>query len=310
MYIWDPWLGTAGAYANVSFINTVTATAIPFYLQPNTAFQVRAVTTASVTPVYLNFAESNKGTTVSVIPGAEEPGDLRSVTIAGSTMLTVYDANYHPYDMWYLNFNGAATDGEDAKYDGGKAVNPDLNFYSWSADNTKLASDARPYEAGKVIPLGFYTDLAQQYIIRADDYTAPDDAKLYLHDKLLNKYTLLEQGAEYSFRITEDARTQGDARFEISVDPTAVTLSGVNAVQVTMTPNPASDEVNIVFNEAKMSKTTVRVTDITGVCVYSEDLGEQQSGRISISLANFASGVYLVELTCGDNKVVQRLVKE
>jgi len=298
-YPWDPYLGTAGAYANIS-IGTSPSTA-HYYLQPNSSIQVRATTTTSVTPAYLMFTESLKSNTVTT-------NLLR--TIPNFSMFTIYDANYHPYDTWYMGFSDQSTDGEDENVDGGKPVNPDLNFYSWSADNTKLAADVRQYKAGKVIPLGFYTDVPQQYIIKVSDYDAPAGATLFLHDKLMNKFTRLEAGVEYKFNITEDPNTQGDNRFEIRMDPAGLAQVDPAKIQVVMTPNPATDEVNIAFNNATAGKTRITLIDVTGVTVYSEDMGDQPSGKVSISLGNMAAGIYMVEVTCGDQKVMQRLVKE
>ena len=73
-YVWNPFLGTAGAYQNIPVGS-------PYYIQPNSSFQVRAVATASASPVYLNFTESNKASTVSTVGGL-----LR--TIPEFTMLT------------------------------------------------------------------------------------------------------------------------------------------------------------------------------------------------------------------------------
>lgn len=296
-YVWNPYIGTAGAYQNITIGS-------PYYLQPNSSFQVRAATSASVTPVYLNFTESNKANTVSTIGGV-----LR--TIPKFSMLSIYDANYHPYDSWYVSMNDEGTDGEDAKLDGGKPVNPDVNFYSWSADNTKLSADVRPYSAGKVIPLGFFSDVAQDYIIKVDAYTEVPGNDMYLHDILLNTFTKLEDGVEYNFSVTNDVKTQGDKRFEIVMGTTAVAqVAAPRAIQVTMTPNPATDEVTIAFNNAKEANTSLRVTDISGVCIYSENLGVLQSGKATISLDRFAAGMYMMELVSGDDKVVERLVKE
>jgi hypothetical protein len=54
----------------------------------------------------------------------------------------------------------------------------------------------------------------------------------------------------------------------------------------------------------------VRILTVEGVCVATQDLGIQQNGSITLPLDNLASGVYMVEFTSGDKKVVQRLVKE
>ena len=148
-------------------------------------------------------------------------------------------------------------------------------------------------------------------MIRADNFSVPSGGVVYLHDKYLGKYTLLDQGVEYRFSITKDAATQGDNRFELGLAPAnAPVAAGQSNLKVLMVPNPASSGVTVTFNAPESAKTTVRVLTVEGVCVVTQDLGIQQNGSITLPLDNLASGVYMVEFTSGDKKVVQRLVKE
>jgi len=214
------------------------------------------------------------------------------------------------WDMLIFKFNDAATDNEDARYDGAKPPSPSpLNFYSWSADKVKLAADVRPFAAGKVIPLGITSSYAQEFIMKADNLSLSSGEQLYLHDKYLQSYTLLQQGTEYKFSITKDPASQGDARFELSLNPSDALTQG-GGLNVQMAPNPASDNVTISYSASAKLPTSVRVMDMEGVTILTQDLGIQQSGSTEISLEKFASGVYLVEFTSGSDKVVHRLVKE
>src|ERR1700733_7656872 len=142
-----------------------------------------------------------------------------------------------------------------------------------------MVIDCRPYAAGKVIPLGINSTYAKNFIIKAEGVTVPDGGKVYLHDKLLNQYTLLTQGAEYRFSITADKTTQGDNRFELSLEPADIAAMQTNkALQVNMIPNPATDEVNISFTSGKADNVSIRLLDLSGISVYNKDLGVQQNG--------------------------------
>ncbi len=300
-YVWNPFLNTAGGFQAVPYsTGGGSPSAIPYYLQANDAFQVRAMHDGDV----LNFTESNKSATIS-----------SSYSLMKSrpefVSLYVYDANYHPYDMLYVKFDDASTDAEDAKFDGGKPSGNDFNFYSLSADKHRLMVDARPYVAESVIPIGISSGYAQDYIIRAENLAVPEGGKVYLHDKLQQQYILLQQGTEYRFSVTKDKNTQGEDRFELSMEPATVreTAAG-KGLDVKLVPNPASDEVRVAFTQAKPTNVTVRILDLSGVSVYNQSLGVKQNGSVTIPLANMASGIYMVELTTDDQKVVQRLIKE
>ena len=292
-YVWNSFLGASGLFQAIP-INTVTPT--PYFLQANECFQIRAAYNGAT----MTFTESNKGSNRSLNLMRPAPE---------SVSLYIYDANYHPYDMLHIRFNDGATPDEDNSYDARKLLGTDFGFYSLSHDGQKLSIDTRPYETEKVIPLGVTSSYAQEYIIKAESIVVPGGSEIYLHDKLLGQYVTLEQGSEYRFVVTNDEHTQGDNRFEITMKP-ALAAAVANGLHVSMTPNPATDEVRLNFTSGKKDFVSVRVLDMSGVCVHSENLGEQISGTVNIRLNSFAEGAYMIEVTSGKDKSIQRLVKE
>jgi hypothetical protein len=196
--------------------------------------------------------------------------------------LTIYDNSYHPWDVLNIHFNDGAKEEEDMRYDAKKLFSPDFNFYSISGDGQSLTIDQRPYDSRKVIPLGVSSNYKQDFIIKASDVSLPAGATMYLHDKLLQQYVLLQQGTEYRFTVGDDEATQGSKRFELTTVPT----STVGALNVNMVPNPTSDEVKISFTASGKDNVSVRVLDLSGVAIFSSDLGTQPVGSVSISMAN------------------------
>ena len=289
-YVWNPSLGASGQFQAIP-ISSVT----PYYLPAYAAYQVRAHHDGAT----LNFTESHKSANATNYLFKSQPDAIS---------LYVYDVNYHPYDMLYVKFNDQASEAEDKYLDATKPSGADFNFYSMSSDNKKMVIDSRPYNADKVVPLGISSAYQQDFIIKAEGVVTPGGAKVYLHDKLLQKYVAMDQGAEYRFTIGKDKATQGDNRFELTMKP-AVTVDP-KGLQVTMTPNPATDEVKVKFTTGQPESVTLRVLDMSGVSVYSEDLGVQQKGIVSVPLSKLASGIYMVEISCGGQKITQRLVKE
>ena len=291
-YIFDPAMGAGGNFVTVGLGTT---SAVPYYVQANTCIQV----SAAFDGAHIDFTESDKSASTS--------NYLFKAPVQYTT-LAVYDDKNHVWDRLQFNFNDKATDNDDKMHDAVKPMGAaDFNFYSTSSDNHKLAIDSRPFEAEKVIPLGIASGYQQNFIIRADNIAVPAGGKLVLHDKLLEKYVDLKAGTEYPFTISKDNATQGD-RFELALKSNVP--APVKPLAVTMTPNPTTDDVKISFTSGKKANVTVRVMDISGVSIYNQDLGEQQNGTITVPLSTFAAGVYMVELTQGEQKVTQRLVKE
>ncbi|PQJ12267.1 hypothetical protein CJD36_000475 [Flavipsychrobacter stenotrophus] len=290
-FVFDPAMGAGGQFVSVN----LGGSAVPYYVQANTCIQVEADHDGA----HIDFSEADKSPNTS--------NYLYKAPVQ-YTNLSVYDEKYHIWDMLKLDFNDKATDEHDRMLDASKPMGvADFNFYSQSTDNLKLAVDSRPFLAEKVIPLGLTSGYQQNFIIRADNLVVPAGGKLVLHDKLLGKYVDLNQGTEYAFTIGKDKTTQGD-RFELALK--SIAPVPVKPLAVSMTPNPTTDDVKINFTSGKKEKVTVSVMDISGVSIYSKDLGEQQNGTISVPLSSFAAGIYMVELTQGEQKITQRLVKE
>jgi hypothetical protein len=291
-YVWNPALGAGGQYMAIPI---GTSTPEPFYLPANTSYQVRAAYDGA----HLDFQESYKSAnrTINLFRAP-----------ANAVRFNIYDSNYHLWDMLSLQFNEKASDAEDKLLDAIKPAGLDFNFYSIAADGRRLAVDARPYEGDKVIPLGLNSSFQQDFVIRAESISVPAGGAVTLHDKLLNKYVDMKEGAEYHFTIGKDRATQGNERFELVLKPaTATTAKGL---EVSMAPNPASDDVQITFTSGSKDNVSVRIMDVSGVSIYSQDLGAKQNGVITVPMSNFAAGVYMVEITQGEQKVTKRLVKE
>jgi hypothetical protein len=291
-YVYNTSLGAGGQYQAIDFVSA--GVAQPYGLPAYSSFQVRTAYNGA----HICVTESMKTATATSY--------LFKAPATPYVSLHIYDESYHPWDMLDIRFNDNATDAEDTKYDAVKPAGGDLSLYSLSADGRKMVIDARPFQAGKVVPLGITSTYKQNFIIRAENIAAPENGTVVLHDKLLNKYVELSAGTEYKFTISEDKSTQGDNRFELSLKPAAIAAK----FNVTLTPNPATDDVKVAFSAPEANNVSVKVTDISGICVYTRDLGAQQAGQVTIPVAKLAAGIYMVELTSGSNRSVQKLVKE
>jgi hypothetical protein len=294
-WVWNPNLGAAGQYQTIAI---GTSTPVPYNLQANTAFQVSAAHNGDT----INFTENDKADSVSAYLFRQAQNGIT---------LGVYDANYHPWDYTYIQFDSKAADRFDTSLDAVKLSAADFGFSSISADGQNLSIDARPFSNNYTIPLAVTSGYMQDMIIRADDMTLPDSAIVYLHDKLLGQYIRMQKATEYRFSITKDTATQGRNRFELAMkkasDTFAVSLAKVN---MWLAPNPATDDITISYVMPEQSATKLRVLDMAGICVLERNLGIDKTGTVKVPVQKLAAGIYLVELTSGNNTVIKRFVKE
>ena len=289
-YLWVPSLGAGGQYISVPL---GTGAPEPYYLPAYSCFQVRAAHNGDS----LNFIESNKHATAD---------NYLFRKSSRFTVLNVYDTAGHLWDMLRLQFDSSATDANDNNLDAVKPMGSDFNFYIISSDNKRMSIDARPY-SDRAVPLGVNSAYAQQFVIRADNICVPAGKSLVLHDKLLDTYTTLNAGSEYGFAITGNRATQGNNRLELLLKP-AITES--NKPTISVAPNPATNNVAINYAFAEEAATNIRVTDVSGVCLFNKGLGSTQRGTTTLELGGFAPGVYMVEITSATQKVTAKLVKE
>ncbi len=293
-YVWNPSMGAAGQYQAIP-INTASPT--PYYLQAHTAFQVRAAHNGDS----LNFTEANKSAIIST--------SLSRVQADGLS-LSVYDANYHLWNSVHILYNSSARAEEDDMLDALLLPSSDFNFYTLSSDKKTLAIDSRPFNANAPIPLGIQSIYTQDFIIKAENSYQPNGAEIYLHDKLLHKYVPLLQGTEYCFSITNDTSTQGENRFELS-NKGGDTITPINhPFEVSLSPSPFNNEVAVRFSQPPLEKVVITVLSLAGKTLFQKDFGTLQSSQLTLQLATLPAGGYLVEITCGQEKKVSRLVKE
>ncbi len=111
-YVYNSSLGVGGQYMAIPFGTTE---AIPYYLQANSCFQVRAAHDGDS----LNFVETNKG--------ADADNYLFKAP-ADYLVLHVYDTSYHMWDELRIQFNSQATDKNDDNWDATKLMGADFNF--------------------------------------------------------------------------------------------------------------------------------------------------------------------------------------
>jgi sugar lactone lactonase YvrE len=292
-WVWDPNQQTQGAYISLPFDTA-------YILPANSSFFVTVSDSVHNT---LTFEESNK-------VGAKPTGALFKTTkktILGDSyiQLHVLSAGGHrSWDMLRLYFNDKAQGSID-NMDARKLYNPDLNFYTFGTDNNKMSIDVRPYVDGQVIKLGFASSLQGTYTIKADNFTAPVGAQFYLHDKYMNEVHALYLGFEYTFQVTGDVSSQGDGRFELNLNGN---LKQTGNLHVYVTPNPATDQAIVTFENLNPVNTTLRVINMLGQNVYTQQLGQQQNGNVSIPVKELPSGIYLVSVQSGSQVATQQVV--
>jgi hypothetical protein len=290
-WVWHPQQGMRGGYTSLPF-------SFPFTRNPFDAFIIRSDGGAGS----LLFTENSKTTRYAVdsLPPAYADAayfiELRieSDSIFWDRLLLVHaDSASNYFDL------------ADAE----KIGNPDLNFYSFSRDNQALSIDTRPISNNSIIGLAIKTALQRSFRINISALNLPPGNSLQLHDKWLEKWMKLEKDSSYAFSITADTMSSGDQRFEIARFRSKPDTGTLPKLITNLAPIPAREKIKISFSAPEKAHTIIRLLSLAGRPLRQVDLGLQQNASYELALNGLSPGIYLIEIRCGDQIKLQKLIK-
>lgn len=197
------------------------------------------------------------------------------------------------------------------KNDAEKFLNNDVNFYSLSREQKLLSIDARPLNNNSIIPLGIQTNEPGTFGIRVAKQKMYTPSTLMLHDKYLGNWMELSEDTIYHFTTTHDTASFGNNRFEISSRKKPVdTLIARPVIIVKISPVPAKDKILIQFSSPEKGNTSIRLLSLSGKPLKTFQLGLQKDGQLTIPVSDLLSGMYLLELRCGDKVSTKKIIKD
>ncbi|MBN97354.1 MAG: hypothetical protein CMC56_05545, partial [Flavobacteriaceae bacterium] len=125
----------------------------------------------------------------------------------------------------------------------------------------------------------------------AEDWTTNDWA-LYISDGYLEDTGALN---DWSIEIcVEAALSNGES--DIAVN------------EVTVYPNPSSGVFNVEINSLNSSDVEISIYDLLGRAVFERNFDNSFNFNEAIDLSNAKSGVYMMTVTVGNQKVTKRIV--
>lgn len=304
-WVWDPNGGTKGTYVasplgvpfDSSFIIPAYS-AFFVYVSANTNNTITFPESCKVS----STAQSLFKSTASAIPQIIEI-KIKDSTATWDKLMLIVDSN-----------STMAADEHDAR----KFLNSEMNFFTYGGGNDTLSIDRRPYKDGQVIPLCVWSFVQRPMFFEVSRLKMPQNTYLFLDDSLTGTSTLLGEGDKYYFNATLNS---GDPlsvnRFKLRFygNPNATTTHGTGIGNVTrlnasLSPNPATDEVVVKMDADAAGTTAVRIFNMQGQQVYQNEFGVMQSGSLQIPVKQFAAGVYMVNVSCGNAVFNKQLVKQ
>jgi len=112
--------------------------------------------------------------------------------------------------------------------------------------------------------------------------------------------------------VGADADTPADNYINYLTFPTFVSNQPVVDISkyVMVSPNPATDHADVKVSLVKAGKVELRVFDMMGKLIISEDYGQQTAGyhTYNVNTSSLPSGIYLFNLTIGNARVSNKVI--
>lgn len=77
-----------------------------------------------------------------------------------------------------------------------------------------------------------------------------------------------------------------------------------------MSPVPVSNQLQVSFVAEEKGNTSVRILSLSGKPLKSVSLGVLKEGKVLIPVGDLFSGLYLLELRCGNQVGSRKLIKD
>ena len=272
-YIWDPTLGTQGAYVAWNFTAGTSnnpSSAMNRFLQPGQAFFIQTTATAAAS---IAFPESAKGTAASQTLTSQA---WRTSANPTSLAVTLYYAdslknNANATDGLRVIFSDGANNAVD-RFDAKKLENIDENI-SVNRNGSRLAMEIMShYDTTTTIPLHINNYRQTQYTLRIKlENPTNSNFTAVLNDKYTGKKTTINAATDIPFDVNPNiAASIATDRFNIAFTKNTVTsvsnfsINGTNA-QIKIQPNPIQNNtINTQINNLPAGKYTITLYDING----------------------------------------------
>jgi len=110
----------------------------------------------------------------------------------------------------------------------------------------------------------------------------------------------------YKCTVTDaHACSTANGPYQVQAITATEDIEGLNAFE--LTPNPASDFVNINVAFAQNEKTNIRILDVTGKVMF-QNTKDGNAFTLEVPVSDFANGTYFVEIATEKGTAVERLV--
>ncbi|HET8839765.1 MAG TPA: T9SS type A sorting domain-containing protein [Flavobacteriaceae bacterium] len=309
-YVWDPNLGTRGAFATVSLptgTNAQSSEANQFLQVGQAVF----VSTLDNGPASVTFLQTDKA--VNETPtDVFRPQNLDAAYVRLQLFSSqAYATGNALSDAVQINFSA---DGNNAVLpnDALKIQNMDENV--GIVNGTQILSienRAIPVE-GETIPLSMNQYRTNSYVFNISTEALPENLYVYLIDNYLDTETLLTPNDNTLVNFDIDQTIAGSTapdRFSIFFTENSLSTESFLGKDLVLYPNPVLNDVFFIGN-LQGGKASVELYNVLGQQVLNFENEVPSNGKISVKTTTLEPGMYIVNVIQNGSKKTTKILIE
>jgi hypothetical protein len=194
-----------------------------------------------------------------------------------------------------------------------KLVNPEINFYSYLADGTKLAmNNMKEIGTETIVPLGLNGVFnGGSYELKFTNQNTFSNASVYLKDKFLNQSYDLKSINNLTFNVTADSNSFGENRFELIFSKSATGINNElsSSNNFIVFPNPANNVLNLSLTTTKEDNYSFTIFNQLGAMVNNGNLDFNSKRTHALNIENLSNGVYFIQVKNGKTSQTIKFIK-
>ncbi len=265
--------------------------------------------------VTTNGGCSATSASVTVNSGSSfQPG----ITVGGNTVIcqgqsVILLSNSNTDNQWNLNglpIAGAISPSHSATTTGNYSVTVSTNGCTGTSVNIPVVVNPSPLAVGSattdVNGLVQFTNNSTNFF--ATQWNFGDGTAFSNSTNPSHLYT--ENGVyQVSLTVYNDCGSN-TVTFNVEVLQTGIKALN-NDQSLSIAPNPTKDQILVDFNDASTKSLNINMVNLAGQVIYSESINNFNGKfKQNISLGNFASGVYFIQMVTDSKVITRKVIKD
>lgn len=112
-----------------------------------------------------------------------------------------------------------------------------------------------------------------------------------------------------TWTVTDDNGNTTDCSFDVQVDAYTGINNTISENGISLYPNPAENNLQLVISNVQLSIKDIEILDITGK-VCKTNITVRNNNLLTIDVSKLRQGVYFVKLTTNNTNEILRFIKE